>query len=84
MIRTSIAAALVYALGLPFFDGYRPAVLDEPLHTFAAQINLAAQYSFRVVPSIDVARSNSTLQAMPSARARSCAGPTIDPRADRA
>lgn len=56
MIRTSIAAALVYALGLPFFDGYRPAVLDEPLHTFAAQINLAAQYSFRVVPSIDVAR----------------------------
>jgi hypothetical protein len=56
MIRTSIAAALVYALGLPFFDGYRPAVLDEPLHTFAAQINLAAQYSFRVVTSIDVAR----------------------------
>jgi hypothetical protein len=40
----------------PFFDGYRPAVLDEPLHTFAAQINLAAQYSWRVVPSIDVAR----------------------------
>lgn len=56
MIRTSIAAALVYALGLPFFDGYPPAVLDEPLHTFAAQINLAAQYSFRVAPSIDVAR----------------------------
>jgi len=56
MIRTSIAAAVVYALGLPFFDGYRPAVLDEPLHAFAAQINLAAQYSWRVMPSIEVAR----------------------------
>jgi hypothetical protein len=56
MVRTSIAAALVYALSLSFFDGYRPAVLDEPLHTFAAQINLAAQYSWPTVPSIDVAR----------------------------
>jgi hypothetical protein len=56
MIRTSIAAALVYAVGLPFFDGYRPAVLDEPLQTFAAQINLAAQYSWRMAASIDVPR----------------------------
>ena len=56
MIRTSIAAALVYALGLPLLDPCRPAVLDEPLHTFAAQIKLAAQYSWRVVPSIDIAR----------------------------
>jgi hypothetical protein len=56
MIRTSIAAALVYALGLPFFDGYRPAMLDEPLQTFAAQINLASQYSWRMAASIDVPR----------------------------
>lgn len=56
MIRTSIAAALVYALGLPFFDGYRPAVLDEPLQTFATQINLTAQYSWRTAASIDVPR----------------------------
>jgi hypothetical protein len=57
MIRTSIAAALVYALGLSLFDGYRPALLDEPLQTFAAQVNLAAQYCWRKVPSIDVARA---------------------------
>jgi hypothetical protein len=53
MIRTSIAAALVYALGLPFFDGYRPAVLNEPVQTFAAQIDLAARYSWRMAASID-------------------------------
>ena len=57
MIRTSIAAALVYALGLSFFDGYRPALLDEPLKIFAAQINLATQFCWRKMPSLDVARA---------------------------
>ena len=57
MIRTSVAAALVYALGLSFFDGYRPAMLDEPLKTFAAQINLATQYCWRKMPSVDAARA---------------------------
>jgi hypothetical protein len=56
MIRTSVAAALVYAFGLPFFDGYRPAAPDQPLQTFAAQIDLAAQYSWRMAASIDVPR----------------------------
>ena len=56
MIRTSIAAALVYALGLPFFDGYRPAALDQPVQTFAAQINVAARYSWRTAASMDVPR----------------------------
>lgn len=63
MIRTSIAAALVHALGLSFFDGYRPALLDEPLQTFAAQINLAAQYCWRKAPSIDVVRAKQYIAA---------------------
>ena len=63
MIRTSIAAALVYALGLSFFDGYRPATLDDPLKTFAAQINLATQYCWRKVPPLDVARAKQYVAA---------------------
>ena len=52
MIRTSIAAAVVYALGLSFFDGYRPATLDDPLKTFVARINLATQFCWRKVPPL--------------------------------
>lgn len=63
MIRTSIAAALVYTPGLSFFDGYRPALLDEPLQTFAAQVNLAVQYCWRKLPSIDVARAKQYVAA---------------------
>lgn len=63
MIRTSIAAALVYALGLSFFDGYRPATLDEPLKTFASQINFATQYCWRRMPSFDVARAKQYVAA---------------------
>jgi hypothetical protein len=63
MIRTSVAAALVYALGLSFFDGYRPATLDEPLKTFAAQINLATQYCWRKMPSLDVPRAKQYVAA---------------------
>ena len=64
MIRTSIAAALVYALGLSFFDGYRPATLDEPLKTFAAQINFATQYCWRKMPTLlDVARAKQYVAA---------------------
>ena len=63
MIRMSIAAALVYALGLSFFAGYRPALLHEPLQTFTAQINLAAQYCWRKAPSINVARAKQYVAA---------------------
>jgi hypothetical protein len=63
MIRTSIAAALVYALGLSFFDGYRPATLDEPLKTFASQINFATQYCWRKMASLDVARAKQYVAA---------------------
>jgi hypothetical protein len=63
MIRTSIAAALVYALGLSFFDGYRPATLDEPLKTFVSQINFATQYCWRKRPSLDVARAKQYVAA---------------------
>ena len=63
MIRTSIAAALVYALGLSFFDGYRPATLDEPLKTFASQINFATQYCWRRMPPLDVARTKQYVAA---------------------
>jgi hypothetical protein len=63
MIRTSIAAALVYAIGLSFFDGYRPATLDEPLKTFASQINFATHYCWRKMPSLDVARTKQYVAA---------------------
>jgi hypothetical protein len=63
MIRTSIAAALVYALGLSFFDGYRPATLDEPLKTFANQIDFTTQYCWRKMPSLDVAHAKQYVSA---------------------
>jgi hypothetical protein len=48
---------LVYAFALPFFDGYRPAILEEPLHKFYAEINFVARYCWRALPSIDAARA---------------------------
>lgn len=61
MIRTSIAAAIVYAFGLPYFDGYRPAMLEEPLKSFYAEINIAARYCRRALPSVDAARAKQYL-----------------------
>lgn len=41
MLRTVLAAAVVYAFGTPAFDGHRPASLDKPLQIFYTEINIA-------------------------------------------
>ena len=43
MFRTLIAAVAVYACGHPGLDGYRPALLDNPLQGFYNEVNLAAR-----------------------------------------
>jgi hypothetical protein len=56
MVRTLIAATIVYAYGLPVFDGYRPAVFDKPLQTFDAEINGAANTGKRTLGLLDDGR----------------------------
>jgi len=63
MIRTSIAAAIVYIFGLPYFDAYRPAMLKEPMQSFYVEINAAARYCWHALPSINVARAKQYLNA---------------------
>jgi hypothetical protein len=42
--------ALFYAYGYPIFDGYRPLVLNEPLHEFHAELgSMAHHYSARAI-----------------------------------
>ena len=57
MLRTLITAAFVYAYGHPAFDGYRPAVLDKPMHGFYTEINGATQDGQRALQVLDEART---------------------------
>ena len=55
MIRTLLAAAAVYACGLPAFDGHRPAALDKPLQGFYAAVNVTAADGKRALSAFDEA-----------------------------
>ena len=57
MVRTLIAAAVVYGYAHPAFDGYRPAFLDKPLQSFYLEVNSSAQDSRRAFAVLDDARS---------------------------
>jgi hypothetical protein len=51
MWRGLCAAAIIYGCGHPGLDGYRPAVLDAPLHAFHQQVNKAGQEGQKVLAS---------------------------------
>ncbi len=53
MVRTLLAASLVYAYGHPLFDGIRPPKLDRPLQAFHTEVNKAAWTGGHVLVSFD-------------------------------
>ncbi len=57
MWRSLAAAALVYGIGHPGLDGYRPGVLDRPLQAFHQEVNVIARDGKRVLGTLDDARS---------------------------
>jgi hypothetical protein len=57
MLRSFLAAAVVYTYGHPGFDGYRPGALDRPLQSFHREVNLVARDGQRVLATLDDARS---------------------------
>ena len=56
MWRTLLAAVLVYGWGHPSLDGYRPNLLDRPLHSFYENVNAAARDGKRALATLDDAR----------------------------
>jgi hypothetical protein len=57
MLRTLVAAGLVYTWGHPALDGYRPALLDRPLQSFYADVNTTARDGRRAFSVLDDART---------------------------
>lgn len=57
MWRSAFAAAVVYGLGHPSFDGYRPAVLDRPLQSFYNDVNQTARDGRKALATLDDARA---------------------------
>ena len=56
MWRSLFAALVIYGVGHPSFDGYRPAVLDRPLQAFYQEVNTAARDGQKVLATLDDAR----------------------------
>jgi len=63
MVRTLLAASLVYCYAHPLFDGWRPATLERPLQFFYAQVNEAASQSRRVLTGFDDTRVRAYAQS---------------------
>lgn len=57
MWRSFAAAALVYGIGHPGLDGYRPAMFDRPLQAFHQEVNVVARDGKRALTTLDDARS---------------------------
>ena len=56
MVRTLLAASVVYCYAHPLFDGLRPATLERPLQFFYAQVNEAAAQGRQLLTRFDDAR----------------------------
>jgi hypothetical protein len=53
MLRSAIAALLIYAYGHPDLEAARPAVLDRPLQGFHKDINGIVADAYRAVMRFD-------------------------------
>ncbi len=58
MWRTLIVAAVLYGVGYPGLDGYRPAALNAPLQAFYLQVNKAGQEGEKALASVNTARAS--------------------------
>jgi hypothetical protein len=56
MVRTLLAASIVYCYAHPLFDGLRPATLERPLQFFYVQVNEAATQGRTLLSRFDEAR----------------------------
>ena len=62
MVRTLLAACVVYCYAHPLFDGLRPATLERPLQFFYAQVNEAALQGRELVTRFDESRMRAYAQ----------------------
>jgi len=62
MVRTFLAASVVYCYAHPLFDGLRPATLERPLQFFYAQVNEAASQGREFITRFDDARMRAYAQ----------------------
>jgi hypothetical protein len=62
MWRTALAAAIVYGLGHPTLEGFRPAVLDRPLQAFHTAANEVARDGHRILTNFDGSRAGHYLK----------------------
>ena len=62
MVRTLLAACVVYCYAHPLFDGLRPATLERPLQFFYAQVNEAASQGRQLLTRLDDARMRAYAQ----------------------
>jgi hypothetical protein len=63
MVRTLLAASVVYCYAHPLFNGLRPATLERPLQFFYAQVNEAASQGRQLLTRFDDARMRAYAQA---------------------
>jgi hypothetical protein len=74
MLRSAIAAVLIYAYGHPGLEAARPAMLDGPLQGFHRDINTIVADAYRAVTRIDDDRAIAAVKGFAShleAQARS-------------
>jgi hypothetical protein len=62
MVRTLLAASIVYCYAHPLFDGLRPATLERPLQFFYAQVNEAATQGRVLLTRFDEGRMRAYAQ----------------------
>jgi hypothetical protein len=62
MVRTLLAACVIYCYAHPLFDGLRPATLERPLQFFYLQVNEAASQGRELLARFDEARMRSYAQ----------------------
>jgi hypothetical protein len=62
MVRTLLAACVVYCYAHPLFDGLRPAMLERPLQFFYAQVNEAASQGRALLTRFDDTRMRAYAQ----------------------
>jgi len=62
MVRTLLAASVIYCYAHPLFDGLRPATLDRPLQFFYVQVNEAASQGRELLTRFDESRMRAYAQ----------------------
>lgn len=63
MVKTILAASLVYIYGHPWFDGMRPPTLEHPLQFFHAEVNTVAFSGEQLLLGINDPRLRSYVRA---------------------